>query len=537
MGKSDEAHLFVLVHGLWGSPTHMLTVEKAIKRSLQDVSSERIVTIKPLSFRFWKTYDGIARCAEKVIADMLYEIETLKQKDNYKVTKISIIGYSLGGLISRFVVGKLYEMGFFDEIKPVVFCTFATPHVGVHFFRKSIFDKTANVVGKYILGLTGLQLFIADDEKLLVQMSDPDSIFFKGLQLFERRVLLANIKNDRSVAFYTSFITAYSPFDHWDTLKIKYYKDLPVSKVGGVSVRPKFVDLERSCRVRKTNGTPLNVQEATPLLRRSKILRYAVIIIAVSILVPFYIPVVVCLSLIISGYSILKVKLLRGPKIVSHWKEVRKAVFKGGEVNVEHAQEGEDRRKERHKLAKQESFKGDTSYLMQHGMENVLYAESRLHEDQPAILSENLDEDLGTVTPLDNDIDTKLSDEDTGMSDAGSTSEPSSSLLPSFFKKKTLIDIDATLNDSIMKTHLLKFSIKDTSQYPLFTEDTKLNISKDQAIIVENLNKLSWEKIAVYHDLFNAHDGIVARRGERTNPKGTSTIYLWASILRNHLAT
>ena len=157
-GAEENVHLFVLIHGLWGSPNHLQTVEKAVVNSLAEVSEERIVTLKPSSFRFWKTYDGIPRCASKVIADLFYEIETLKKNHKSKVSKISIVGYSLGGLISRYMIGVLYELGFFDEVQPVFFTTFATPHIGVRFFKKGLFDKTANIVGRYLFGSTGLEL-------------------------------------------------------------------------------------------------------------------------------------------------------------------------------------------------------------------------------------------------------------------------------------------------------------------------------------------------------------------------------------------
>lgn len=84
-------------------------------------------------FRFWKTYDGLELNAKKIIADIFYEIESLKQNNDLEVTKISIIGYSLGGLISRYVIGLLNELDFFEKIEPIFFSTFATPHVGTNF--------------------------------------------------------------------------------------------------------------------------------------------------------------------------------------------------------------------------------------------------------------------------------------------------------------------------------------------------------------------------------------------------------------------
>ena len=46
------------------------------------------------------------------------------------VSKISFIGYSLGGLINRWIVGRLEAEDFFETIQPINFVTLATPHLG-----------------------------------------------------------------------------------------------------------------------------------------------------------------------------------------------------------------------------------------------------------------------------------------------------------------------------------------------------------------------------------------------------------------------
>lgn len=534
IGASDneEAHLFVLVHGLWGSPNHMLTIEKSIKNSLAEISKERIVTLKPSSFRFWKTYDGIPKCAERVIADLLYEIETLKQKDHLKVTKISIVGYSLGGLISRHVVGTLYSMGFFDEVKPVFFSTFATPHVGIHFFKSNLFDRFANVAGQFMFGVSGLELFFADSQNLLVKMSDPELEFYKGLDLFERKILLANVKNDRSVAFFTSFITEYSPFDQLDSVNICYLKDLPSSRVGAFTVWPKFIDLEKSHRVANPVDFLGNKQEATSIIRTNKLFRWTIIIAAATVLVPFYIPLILCLSLYVSGYSMIKVKLLKSLRIKDHWEDVKLSVYHGGTIDSEHAQQGEDRRKQRSELAKHETFKGDTSNFTESAMEGMLLAEDKFVGGQSTVIEEETHEaeDLtGNSTPAE---EQHQQEEESDLDDSEKTNK---SLFAAFLRRKHILDIKSAENDEAIKNNMELLRTKGTSSYPLFAEDSRLKLPECQQIIVDNLNQLDWMKIAVYHDLFNAHDGIVARRGEKTNPKGTCTIYLWASILRNHL--
>jgi hypothetical protein len=47
------------------------------------------------------------------------EVKELEGKGKI-VEKVSLFGYSLGGLICRFAIGVLGESGFFDEHKPIV---------------------------------------------------------------------------------------------------------------------------------------------------------------------------------------------------------------------------------------------------------------------------------------------------------------------------------------------------------------------------------------------------------------------------------
>jgi hypothetical protein len=75
--------------------------------------------------------------------------------------------------------------------------------------------------------MSGRQLFIIDDFRgtgrpLLSVLADPDSVFIKGLALFKRRTLYANIVNDRSAVYYTTGISRIDPFKDLDKIKIRY---------------------------------------------------------------------------------------------------------------------------------------------------------------------------------------------------------------------------------------------------------------------------------------------------------------------------
>jgi hypothetical protein len=81
---------------------------------------------------------------------------------------ISFAGYSLGGLVSRYVIGLLYTRGFFDNVKPMNFTTFATPHLGIRkpltgFSFGTAYNSLFNfTVSSCVTGNTGMDLYLFD---------------------------------------------------------------------------------------------------------------------------------------------------------------------------------------------------------------------------------------------------------------------------------------------------------------------------------------------------------------------------------------
>ena len=58
-------------------------------------------------------------------------VALIEETGGKKVTRFSITGYSLGGLLARCVIGALHAAKFFDTVEPVNFTTIATPHLGI----------------------------------------------------------------------------------------------------------------------------------------------------------------------------------------------------------------------------------------------------------------------------------------------------------------------------------------------------------------------------------------------------------------------
>ncbi|KAF3387561.1 putative lipase [Penicillium rolfsii] len=219
--KAD--HLCVLVHGLWGNPSHLDFVASAL-RERHDEDTVHILCAKNNSGNW--TYDGIELGGERLAHEIEETLEKL-DKTGQKIKKLSIIGYSLGGLVSRYAIGLLHAQGWLEKVEPVNFTTFASPHVGVRTPLKGIRGRIWNGLGPKTVSMSGQQLFLVDSFRntgrpLLSVLADPESIFIQGLKKFRNRSVYANVVNDRTVVFYTSAISKTDPFKDLDNIHINY---------------------------------------------------------------------------------------------------------------------------------------------------------------------------------------------------------------------------------------------------------------------------------------------------------------------------
>lgn len=211
---------------LWGNPKHLSYVSSQLREKHPE-DTLAILAAKRNSGSF--TYDGIELGGERVAQEIEDTLEDLARA-GHKIRKISVIGYSLGGLVARYAIGLLQAKGIFDRIQPVNFTTFASPHLGVRTPLKGVQNHIWNVLGARLLSKSGRQLFMIDSFRntgrpLLSVLADPDSIFIRGLERFKNKSLYANVVNDRSTVFYTTAISRIDPFVQPDDLDITYLKD------------------------------------------------------------------------------------------------------------------------------------------------------------------------------------------------------------------------------------------------------------------------------------------------------------------------
>ncbi|KAK4517966.1 uncharacterized protein ATC70_001315 [Mucor velutinosus] len=205
MPDSEDIALVVLSHGLWGVRDHMVFIEKKLIDKYQDKIHVLNSSVNEAKF----SYDGVDICGERLAEDIESTVVRLG-KNGKQVKRISMIGYSLGGLIVRYAIGHLGQKGFFNTIEPAYFVTFATPHMGVRLPSSNAFSIMFNFVSGRLVSRSGEQLQLldkydkVDNKPMLEILSDPDQPYFKYLSKFKKRRTYANIANDRTVAYWTA---------------------------------------------------------------------------------------------------------------------------------------------------------------------------------------------------------------------------------------------------------------------------------------------------------------------------------------------
>ena len=125
-GRRRDVHFLVLIHGMWGNPNHLAEASRIIKevkgqRKDEEAGGVHLEVLVAQNNRDESTYDGIDWGGERVADEVsgvsssscqaLIVPEKVEAKvqeiesDGSKVIQFSITGYSLGGLLARYVVG------------------------------------------------------------------------------------------------------------------------------------------------------------------------------------------------------------------------------------------------------------------------------------------------------------------------------------------------------------------------------------------------------------------------------------------------
>nr|GMD02179.1 putative lipase YOR059C [Ipomoea batatas] len=245
-GASSPDHLVVMVHGILGSTTDWKFAAEQFVMALPDkvfvhCSSSNMAIL---------TLDGVDVMGERLAEEVL---ELIKEKPGLR--KISFIAHSVGGLVARYTIGRLYRStrrqnteelstdtpeegskGTIAGLEPMNFITVATPHLGSRgnkqvpfLFGVTAFEKVAGHVIHLIFRRTGRHLFLRDDDEgkppLLRRMAEDDGelLFMSALRSFKRRVAYSNVAYDHIVGWRTSCIRRNNELPKWEESLNKKY--------------------------------------------------------------------------------------------------------------------------------------------------------------------------------------------------------------------------------------------------------------------------------------------------------------------------
>ncbi|CAN4122470.1 unnamed protein product [Withania somnifera] len=223
------AHLVVMVNGIIGSADDW---KYAAKQFVKAYPRDIIVHCSKSNCSRL-TFDGVDMMGTRLAEEVLSVI-----KQHPHLQKISFVGHSLGGLVCRYAIAKLYEQrsarracgeddmecslngstnSYVEEVskrkiaglEPVNFITCATPHLGCRGHKQApafcgLYSlENAAASSSWLLGRSGRHLFLKDRDEgipLLLRMASDskDLPFISALQSFKRRVAYANTCYDSS---------------------------------------------------------------------------------------------------------------------------------------------------------------------------------------------------------------------------------------------------------------------------------------------------------------------------------------------------
>ena len=204
---SSITHFIFLVHGWMGNAQEMKYMEQSLEREASKHPSQRFIIVSP-TVNEGKTHDGIAAGGDR-LATAVTELMDSYQNANNGMTTVSFVGNSLGGLYSRYAISKMN----FDRVQPMVFCTTATPHLGVSKHTYIPLPRWGEYLVAHALQPTGKDLFSVTP---LIEEMAFEPQYREPLQNFHRRIAYANaFATDFQVPTSTAaFLCPQSPHPH-----------------------------------------------------------------------------------------------------------------------------------------------------------------------------------------------------------------------------------------------------------------------------------------------------------------------------------
>ncbi|CCK71862.1 putative lipase ROG1 KNAG_0I00710 [Huiozyma naganishii CBS 8797] len=219
--RGKPKHVVILTHGLHSNLTSdLIYIQEEIYKAQDKYPNEQLV-VDGYSGNVCQTEKGVKYLGTQLAE---YIINTVYDE---KVTKISFVAHSLGGLIQTFAIAYIAvkHPWFFEKVQPVNFIAIASPLLGI------VTDNPAYIKGLLsfgVIGKTGLDLGLGvnkDWEKPLLYLL-PGEPVRSVLAKFQRRTLYANAINDGIVPLYSASLL----FLNYDAVAVSLLEDKNIDR-------------------------------------------------------------------------------------------------------------------------------------------------------------------------------------------------------------------------------------------------------------------------------------------------------------------
>lgn len=202
-----DRELLVLIHGLQGHPDDYTYFVDTLRTTNAHRTGRLMVHVPVVNAE--NTHDGIVNGGDRLVEDVRRIIRQ-EEESGRKLYKLSILGFSLGGIYARYLAGALYQSdGTFAGLRGGMLMLVASPHLGVRRFGVYRFVPDA-VCSAPVFSETVRELMLSDDRQIMLRMTEDgdgetETIkFMSALKAFEERILYANLRNDFMVNFGTA---------------------------------------------------------------------------------------------------------------------------------------------------------------------------------------------------------------------------------------------------------------------------------------------------------------------------------------------
>lgn len=209
-----NTHLVIFVHGWSGNETNFdylsntmenqaakaqrgadddqmdyLSAYMQCEAEKQGLSGVNIVPHK-VTCNVGKTNDGIVRGGKRLACEVQHKLNDIEGH-----VYLSFVGHSLGGLYSRYAISQMKQQC--ENVTPFIFCTIATPHLGLHNKHNhlNLSTKIESILGK-VMGQTFKDVLC---QNTIIEEMGTSEAYLAPLRRFRRRLALAN-------AFRTDFV-------------------------------------------------------------------------------------------------------------------------------------------------------------------------------------------------------------------------------------------------------------------------------------------------------------------------------------------